>query len=257
MTEVPWVPRKRESRPAITSAAIRPCRFAGPASGMRDHSPVTKSLTSTASPTAKISGLLVRICSSTRIPPRSPISMPGHLRKRRLRTHAYGEDHDVRRMRLAGFREDLEGAARGLLEAGHRVIEREADAVLFQVALDKAGAFRIERGHDLIEHLDQRHFEPAMDQVFRHLEADVSAADHHRTLRLVQRLESRGRAAPRSNHLNPVRSTPGSPSHPARSSPKRSPGDRCRAGADGSEPPRARARACRISRWSPRRWRGS
>ena len=76
MIEVPWVPRKRESRPAITSAAMRPCRFAGPASAMRLHSPVTKSLTSTASPTAKMSGLLVRICSSTRIPPRSPISRP-------------------------------------------------------------------------------------------------------------------------------------------------------------------------------------
>ena len=81
----------------------------------------------------------------------------------------------------------------GLLESGHAVIEFEADAVLFQVAFDEAGAFRIERGHDLIEHLDQRHFEPAVDQVFRHLEADESAADHHRTLRFVQRLESRGR----------------------------------------------------------------
>ena len=46
---------------------------------------------------------------------------PGHLRQRGLRTHADGEDHDVRRMRLAGFRENLERAARRLLEAGHRV----------------------------------------------------------------------------------------------------------------------------------------
>jgi len=61
---------------AITSAAIRPCRLAGPASGMSVHWPVTKSLTSTASPTAKISGSLVRICSSARIPPRWPISIP-------------------------------------------------------------------------------------------------------------------------------------------------------------------------------------
>jgi len=63
--------------------------------------------------------------------------------------------------------------------------------VLFQVALDQSGAFRIEGSHDLIEHLDQRHFEPAMDQVFRHLQADVSAADHHRSLCFVQR-EPRG-----------------------------------------------------------------
>jgi len=75
-TEVPCVPRKRESRPAITSAAMRACRFAGPASAIRLHSPVTKSRTSTASPTAKMSGSLVRICSSTRIPPRFPISIP-------------------------------------------------------------------------------------------------------------------------------------------------------------------------------------
>ena len=49
--------------------------------------------------------------------------------------------------------------------------------------------------HDLIEHLDQRHFESAMDQVFRHLEADVSAADHHRTL-CRPPTESRGRVLP-------------------------------------------------------------
>ena len=35
---VPWVPRNRESRPAITSAAMRPCRFAGP--GERDEAPL-------------------------------------------------------------------------------------------------------------------------------------------------------------------------------------------------------------------------
>ena len=35
---VPCVPRKRESRPAMTSAAIRPCRLAGPAEG--DQTPL-------------------------------------------------------------------------------------------------------------------------------------------------------------------------------------------------------------------------
>ncbi len=76
---VPCVPRNRESRPAITSAAMRPCLLAGPANAIRLHSPVTKSFTSTASPTAKISGSLVHICSSTRIPPRAPISSPAIL----------------------------------------------------------------------------------------------------------------------------------------------------------------------------------
>ena len=73
---VPWVPRKRESRPAITSAAMRPWRLAGPASGTCDWAPVTWSRTSMASPTAKMSGTLVRMWSSTRMPPRSPIARP-------------------------------------------------------------------------------------------------------------------------------------------------------------------------------------
>ena len=63
----------------MTSAAMRPCRFAGPASAMRLHSPVTKSFTSMASPTAKMSGSLVRMCSSTRMPPHAPISSPADL----------------------------------------------------------------------------------------------------------------------------------------------------------------------------------
>jgi len=63
--------------------------------------------------------------------------------KLRLRTHADGEDHDVRRMGLAGFRENLERTACGLFEAGHRVIERERTRA-FPVALNQAGAFWIE-----------------------------------------------------------------------------------------------------------------
>ena len=73
---MPWVPRNRESRPEITSATMRPCRFAGPASATRQSSPVMQSVFSTASPTAKMSGSLVRIWSSTRMPPSLPTSMP-------------------------------------------------------------------------------------------------------------------------------------------------------------------------------------
>ena len=86
----------------MTSAAIRPCRFAGPASATRLHSPVTKSLTSMASPTAKISGSLVRIRSSTRMPPRAPISSPAVLASTVCGPHADGEDYEVRVMGLAG-----------------------------------------------------------------------------------------------------------------------------------------------------------
>jgi hypothetical protein len=72
------------------------------------------------------------------------------------------------------------------MSAGWASPDFEADTVLFQVSLHKAGAFRIEGDHNLIEHLDQCHIEPAMDQALRHLEADVSAAHHHSTQRFVQ-----------------------------------------------------------------------
>ena len=52
MTDVPWAPAKRLSSPQMTSAATRPCLFAGPASEMSASSPVTRWLTCTASPTA-------------------------------------------------------------------------------------------------------------------------------------------------------------------------------------------------------------
>ena len=41
-TAVPWVPRYALSRPAMVSAAIRPSRFAGPASIDSVGSPVRK-----------------------------------------------------------------------------------------------------------------------------------------------------------------------------------------------------------------------
>ncbi len=60
----------------MASAATRPWRFAGPASGTSSHWPVTQFFTSTASPIAQMFRSLVRIWSSTRMPPRSPISSP-------------------------------------------------------------------------------------------------------------------------------------------------------------------------------------
>jgi len=57
-----------------------------------------------------------------------------------------------------------------------------------------------------------------MDQVFRHLQADVSTADHHRCLVLSTGIPRR--CALQLNHFHPVQSTPGSPLHQVRSSPK-------------------------------------
>ncbi len=90
-------------------------------------------------------------------------------------------------------------------KSGHAVVELEVDAVLYQITFDEARHFRIERGHDLVELLDQRHFEPAVDQVFHHLEADETAADHHRTLGRHHRLVSRVRVHSRSIRYIPVK----------------------------------------------------
>ena len=109
-----------------------------------------------------------------------------------------------RRLPEAG--EDFQRTIGGLLESGHAVVELEPDAVLDHVAFDEARHFRIERGHDLIEPLDQRHFEPAVDQVFHHLEADEAAADHHRTLRRHHRLVARVRV-----HAGSIRRIPVQP----------------------------------------------
>ena len=51
------------------------------------------------------------------------------------------------------------------------------------MAFDKARDFAVERRKNLIEHFDERHVEPAMDQILGHLEANESAADDHRARR--------------------------------------------------------------------------
>ena len=60
----------------MASAAIRPWRLAGPASGTCAAVPVTTSRISTASPTAQIAGSLVCMEGLTRMPPRGPTSRP-------------------------------------------------------------------------------------------------------------------------------------------------------------------------------------
>ena len=45
-----------------------------------------------------------------------------------------------------------------------------------QIALDNARHLPVERGQNLIEHLDQRDVEAAMDEVLRRLQADEPAA---------------------------------------------------------------------------------
>ena len=167
MTEVPWVPRNRESRPAMTSAAIRPCRLAGP--GERDQRPLAghEVLDLDGVP----DGEDVRIARAHVLVDADPAALadlqPGRLRQRGVRAHAEGEDHDVGRIGLSGPGLHLDGAVVGLLEPGHPVAQRQADAVPLQVGLDDAGMLPIDRGQDLIEHLHEGHVKAAMDQVLR------------------------------------------------------------------------------------------
>ena len=144
-TEVPWVPRNLESAPGDhigrdpALPVRRPCE--------RDQGPLAGDEIFDLDRVAD--GENIRVARAHLFVDADPSAFadldPGHLRKRGLRTHADAEDHDVGRMGLAGFRENLERAACGLLEAGHRVTQLEVDAVLLHVALDEAGAFRIER----------------------------------------------------------------------------------------------------------------
>ena len=67
--------------PAILSAAILPCLFAGPASGIAVFCLFIKSTTSIASPTAYISLIFVSICSLTNMCPLIPSLIPLSFKK--------------------------------------------------------------------------------------------------------------------------------------------------------------------------------
>ena len=91
---------------------------------------------------------------------------PGRFRQRGLRAHADGEDHQIRRIGFAGLRFDIDPAAVNLLESGHAVAKREADAMPLKVGLHRAGVLLVNRGQDLVGHLDQGDFEPALPRGF-------------------------------------------------------------------------------------------
>ena len=114
---------------------------------------------------------------------------PGHGRKGSIGSHAEREYHEVCWVPVAGLRHHPERVVLGLLESGDAVIEDDVNTVELEVVLDDAPVLPIERGKDLIRHLDYRHIEPAMNQVLCHLEADESGANHHRMPLWPHRLE--------------------------------------------------------------------
>ena len=94
------------------------------------------------------------------MPPRSPIVEARRLGQRRVRLHADREDHDVRRIRLAGLGLDLDRATVQLLEADHAVVGDHLHAMPLDVTLDEARDLRVQRAEDMIGLLDEGHVEP-------------------------------------------------------------------------------------------------
>ena len=138
-----------------------------------------------------MSGSLVRMCSSTRMPPRSPIVEAGRLGQGCVRLHADGQDHDVRRIRLPGTCLNLDGAPVQLLEADHAVVGDNLHAMTDDMLLDEDRDLRVQRGQYVIGLLDECHVESGMDQIFRRLETDEAAADHDRAPHRLHHLDAR------------------------------------------------------------------
>ena len=183
----------------------------------------------------------------SRARPSSPARSPGARRCRGPRCRPGWPVPDSR--------EDLERAAGSLPEAADVVVECEPDAVLRQMALDVARHLRVHRRHELTPALDQRHLEAEMDHVLRHLEADEAAADHDRALRRHDRLESR--VGVHARRVSDVAFDPLADHLDVRHGPHPKDARQVDAGQGraGSAPRRGRGRACRRTRWSPRRSR--
>jgi hypothetical protein len=104
---------------------------------------------------------------------------PGGLGQRRVGPHPGRQHHEVR-LQDGGVSEgDPQAAAVGLLEAAGTDAEVERDATGAQVCLHRAGQFAVQRRHQLIGELDERHVTAPVPQVLGHLQADVAATDHH------------------------------------------------------------------------------
>ena len=104
----------------------------------------------------------------------------GRLGQRRVRPHADGEDHDVRRIRLAGPRLDLDRAAVQLLESDHAVIGDNLHAMPSSYGPGRGTRSPGPAGPGPDRASGRGSRRTRMDQVLRRLETDESAADHHR-----------------------------------------------------------------------------
>ena len=127
----------------------------------------------------------------------------GRLGQRRVGPHADGQDHELRRIGLAGTGLHLDGAAVQLLEAHHAVVGDHFHAMADDMLLDEHRDLRVQRGQDVIGLLDEGHVEAGVDQVFRCFQTDETAADHdgaphrldHLDAGVVEHARQKGRAA--------------------------------------------------------------
>lgn len=145
MTDVPWAPAKRLSSPQMTSAATRPCLFAGPASEMSASSPVTRWLTwhGVAHGVDVLdAGLHAVVHDDAALDARLK---PRRIRKGRIGRDADGEHHHVGAQRLFAGQEHVD-AAIALLEALHGAPQRQTHPVGAHLLVDEGGPCRRRRG---------------------------------------------------------------------------------------------------------------
>jgi len=76
-------------------------------------------------------------------------------------------------------------------------------AMTSQMTLDEASDLAVERGEHLIEHFNERHVNPEMNEVLRHLEANETAADHEGAPRGLHELNPRVIVHPRQERRAP------------------------------------------------------
>ena len=126
----------------MTSAATRPWRLAGPASGIKAGRPLENSRTSTASPTAKIARvagahLVVHADAAGRADLQA-----GLAGEPRVGPHADGQNHHLGGEPLAILGHHGNGVVRPRLERGHGIAEPQIDALPLEFLLDRARPFR-------------------------------------------------------------------------------------------------------------------